>query len=245
MAAPAAPEPVLAASHVRFASVLLDVVGDLLPLAAGVALSPIPIVAVVLVLSSSHARSTGPAFALGWVVGLAAVTSIVVVLASGADDPDSGSSTAVDLARIAAGVGLIFLAVKTWRGRPRDGEEPPIPAWMASIDSLNPAKGFVTGTALSGANPKNLVLAGAAGASIASAGLTGSETAVAVGVFVALASSTVVGAVVVNLVAAERSAAALASVKQFMLAHNAAIMMAILLLLGVKVLGDGISGLAG
>ena len=44
---------------------LLDVIGDLLP--AAVALSPIPIVAVVLVLGSPGARTAGPAFALGWV----------------------------------------------------------------------------------------------------------------------------------------------------------------------------------
>jgi hypothetical protein len=45
--------------------VLSQAIGDLLPAAAAVALSPIPIVAIVLVLHSPDARVNGPAFALG------------------------------------------------------------------------------------------------------------------------------------------------------------------------------------
>ncbi len=60
---------------------LTDVIGDLLPAAAAVALSPIPIVAVVLVLGSPQARTAGPAFAIGWVVGLGAVSVAVTLLA--------------------------------------------------------------------------------------------------------------------------------------------------------------------
>ena len=71
-------------------------IGDLLPSAIGVALSPVPIIAVILMLGTPKARSNGPAFALGWVIGLIVVSVIVILLASDADDADSGSSTAVD-----------------------------------------------------------------------------------------------------------------------------------------------------
>jgi hypothetical protein len=37
-----------------------DAIGDLLPSAVGIALSPIPIVAVILMLGTPRARSTGP-----------------------------------------------------------------------------------------------------------------------------------------------------------------------------------------
>ena len=49
---------------------LSDAIGGLLPSAVGVALSPIPIIAVILMLDTPKARSNGPAFALGWVFGL-------------------------------------------------------------------------------------------------------------------------------------------------------------------------------
>lgn len=64
------------------------------------------------------------------------------------------------------------------------------------------------------------------------------------GVFVVLASVTVVGPVLFYLVARDRAEAPLASVKDFMAAHNAVIMMVILLVIGAKVLGDGLGGLA-
>ena len=47
-----------------------EAIGQSLPLAIGVALSPIPIIAVVLMLTTPRARANGPAFVLGWLVGL-------------------------------------------------------------------------------------------------------------------------------------------------------------------------------
>ncbi len=64
-------------------------IGDLLPSAVGVALSPVPIIAVIMMLGTPKARSNGPAFAVGWVAGLVIVSVIVVLVASGSDDPDS------------------------------------------------------------------------------------------------------------------------------------------------------------
>ena len=60
-----------------------DAIGDLLPSALAVALSPIPIVAIVLVLGAPHARTAGPAFAIGWIAGLLAVSVVVVLLGDG------------------------------------------------------------------------------------------------------------------------------------------------------------------
>jgi hypothetical protein len=45
-----------------------EAIGQSLPLAIGVALSPIPIIAVVLMLTTPRARSNGPAFVVGWLV---------------------------------------------------------------------------------------------------------------------------------------------------------------------------------
>ena len=55
--------------------------GEVLPSAVGVALSPVPIIAVILMLGTPRARSNGPAFAVGWVLGLVAVSLLVLVVA--------------------------------------------------------------------------------------------------------------------------------------------------------------------
>jgi len=71
------------------AGTLSDAIGGLLPSAFAVALSPIPIVAVVVVLGSRRARTAGPAFALGWIAGLLAVSMVVVLLVGSGSDSDS------------------------------------------------------------------------------------------------------------------------------------------------------------
>jgi threonine/homoserine/homoserine lactone efflux protein len=93
----------------------------------------------------------------------------------------------------------------------------------------------------SGANPKNLALTLAAAASIAEAGLDQADEAIAIVVFVALGSVTVAGAVLFYLVDAKRAARPLDAIKRFMSDNNAVIMMVVLLLLGAKLLGDGLA----
>jgi hypothetical protein len=44
---------------------LTEAIGDLLPSAIGVAISPVPIIAVILMLGTPNARATGAAFAAG------------------------------------------------------------------------------------------------------------------------------------------------------------------------------------
>ena len=61
--------------------------------------------------------------------------------------------------------------------------------------------------------------------------------------FVAIASISVVGPVVAYLVAPEEAAGALGHLKVFMVDNNAVIVMIVLLLLGAKLLGQGLGGL--
>jgi threonine/homoserine/homoserine lactone efflux protein len=223
---------------------LEQAIGSLLPSAVGVALSPIPIIAVILMLGTPRARSNGPAFAAGWVLGLVVVSVIVLVVASGADDPDSAASSGVDWVQVAIGLLFFAMAGRQWRSRPRAGEEPHLPKWMAAIDRFTAGRSFVLGAGLSAVNPKNLALTLAAAASIAQAGLSTGDTTIAVAVFVVIASVTVVGPVLFYLVARDAATGALASMKEFMAEHNAVIMMVVLVVLGAKLLGAGFAGAA-
>ena len=144
--------------------------GDLLPAALGIALSPPPIIAVVVLLGTPRARITGPAFAFGWILGLAAVVAVA---------------------------SLVF-----------DDAEKQVSA-----------------------------------ASVAETGLDGTSTTIVVAAFVMLCSVITVGAVLFHLAAPERASTHFATIKQFMADHGAVMTTVILLLLGAKLLGDGISGL--
>ena len=186
-------------------TLLNDVIGDLLPSAIAVALSPIPIVAIVLVLGAPRARTAGPAFALGWIGGLLAVSVIVVLVLGAGSDPDS-DDPGISWLKVAIGILFLVMAANQWKKRPKEGQEPETPKWMATIDTATPSKAAVLGAALSGANPKNLALTLAAAASIAESGLDQADKAIAIAVFVALGSVTVAGAVLFYLVDAKRAA---------------------------------------
>lgn len=223
---------------------LWQTIGTLLPAAIGVALSPVPIIAIILVLGTPRARSAGLAFSLGWTTGLTVVVAIVTALVGAGDGDDAAPSTFVSWLRIAIGVLFLALAVEQWRGRPARGVRSEPPRWMATIGQMPANRALLLGAALAGANPKNLALAVSAAASIGDGGLSAGGEVVAAVVFVLLGSVTVAGPTIWYLIAPTRAARPLDSIKDFMTEHNAVIMMTVLLLLGVNVLGNGIGGLA-
>src|SRR3954454_4887734 len=103
-------------------------IGQILPTAVGVALSPLPIVAVVLMLVTPRGRLNGPAFIIGWWVGLAIVGTIVFAVARGADASSDGTSaTWVNRLKLILGVLLLLLATKQWKGRPEGDAQPVMP----------------------------------------------------------------------------------------------------------------------
>jgi threonine/homoserine/homoserine lactone efflux protein len=220
---------------------LNEAIGGLLPSALAIALSPIPIVAVVLVLGGSKAATAGPAFAAGWIAGLLCVSVVVVLLLSGVSG--SGEDTGIDWFNVAVGVLFLLMAAKQWTKRTKPGQEPTQPGWMATMDSATTPRAALLGAALSGANPKNLALTLTAAASISEAGLDAGQTAISLAVLIALGSLTVTGSVLFYMIDADRAARPLAAVKQFMSDNNTVIMMVVLLLLGAKLIGDGLGHL--
>ncbi|MFB7781146.1 GAP family protein [Streptomyces vinaceus] len=222
---------------------LVQAVGAMLPAALAVALSPFPLIGIVLILSGTQGRRNGLLFAAGWMAGLTIAATVVAVLLGGADAPESASSDVADWGRVLAGGALIVLGVRKWWGRPRAGEQAEPPRWMASLDDATAGRALLLGALLSGANPKNLVLTASAAASIVEAGAHDVGLAAAVALFVLIASSTVLGAVGMHLAGGRRAATFLDGVRQFMVTNSTVITVLVLVLLGASILGDGLSGL--
>lgn len=221
-----------------------DVGGQILPIAVGVALSPVPIIAVVLMLTTDRGRVNGPAFVLGWIAGLAVAGTAILLLAGQADASDGGEpATWVGVLKLLLGLGLLALAVKQWRGRPADSEVAELPSWMQKIDGFAPGRALALAVALAAVNPKNLLLTVGAATTIAHAGLEAGEQAVALGVFILVASLGIGAPVAIYFALGEKSASLLGGLKDWMAHNNAAIMTVLLLVLGAKLLGDGITAL--
>jgi hypothetical protein len=220
-------------------------IGGSLPLAVGIALSPIPIIAVVLMLTSRKARVNGPAFILGWLTGLGIIGVIVLSLAGTGGASKSGSPAAwVSWVKIALGVLLLLVAARQFRSRPHEGEEPQMPKWMASIDKTTPLAALGLAALLSGANPKNLLLAVGGAATIAQTGISGAQQAIAYLIFALIGTLGVGIPVGIYFVMGKRSEKLLAALKDWMSAHNAVIMSVLCLIIAAKLIGDAISSLA-
>ena len=221
-----------------------EAVGQSLPLAVGVALSPVPIIAVVLMLATPRARANGPAFVVGWLVGLGVVGAIVLALAGPGGASEDGQPAAwVSWLKLLLGLMLLLVAMRQFRGRPRGDEEAPLPKWMGAIDRFGPAQALGGGAVLAGANPKNLLLAVAAAAAIAQTGIPGGQQAVAYAVFAVVGTLGVGAPVGIYFAMGEQSAQLLGRLKDWMGQHNAVIMAVLCLVIGVKLLGDGLGAL--
>jgi threonine/homoserine/homoserine lactone efflux protein len=222
-----------------------DAIGQILSLGVGVALSPVPIIAVVLMLGTARARANGPAFVLGWVIGLSVVGTIILLAAGGADASESGEpATWVDVLKLVLGCLLALLAVQQWRGRPREGDEAALPKWMQTIDTFGPGKALAMGALLSGVNPKNLLLTLAAASAIAQTGIDTGSQAVALAVFVAVGTLGPGLPVAIYFAMGVRAKHVLDGLRLWMGAHNSAIMAVLCLVIGAKLIGDAITGLA-
>jgi cytochrome c biogenesis protein CcdA len=221
-------------------------IGQAIPFAVGVALSPVPIIAVVLMLASAKGPVSGPAFLAGWVLGLAVLGTIVLLAASGAGATNSGApANWVSILKLVLGVLLLALAVKQWNGRPEEGIEPKLPAWMKTIDTFSPIRSASIAAVLSSINPKNLILVVGGAASIAQTGATSGQQAAALAVFIAIASLGVGTPVAIYFVMGDRAATVLGGLRDWMASENATIMAVLFLVFGAKLIGDAISTLSG
>jgi hypothetical protein len=219
-----------------------EVIGDVLPLALGVAISPIPIIAAILMLLSPRARATSVGFLAGWVLGVAGALTVFVLLGSLLPPgDDAGSTPIVGTIRIIIGALFLVLAVGQWRKRPKPGADPVLPKWMSAVESMRPIASFGLGFALAALNPKNLLMAAAAGVAVGSSGLTVGEQLVPGAIFVVLAISTVAVPVIAYLVASERMARPLEGLRSWLVANSATVMTVLLLVIGVVNIGKGVA----
>lgn len=216
-------------------------ISAILGFAVGVAISPVPIIAVILMLFSERARVNGPMFLLGWVVALAAVCGVSYALAV-QGDASTSSTTGDTIAwgKIVFGVLFLLLAARNWRSRPEPGAAAEMPKWMAGIDSLGPTKALGLSVLLAGVNPKNLMLSLAAGTALAQLGLPTNEAVWSLLVFVVIASLTIAVPVIYYLVGGGHAKGHLDGLKNWLAVHNDAVMAVLFLVFGVDLIAKGL-----
>jgi hypothetical protein len=221
------------------------VLGHELGNAAGVMISPLPIIAMILILATPGGRLSGSVFAAGWLVGLSALGAVTLAVSGPAGASKNGQPADwVGGLKFVIGVLLVLLGLRLWHRRPKDVTQAELPTWMAAIDHFTPVKICGLALVLSAANAKNAGLTIAAAAGISSSGVPTGQQIAALAAFVLIGSLGILTPLAVFLIAGERARNTLTSWKTWAAQHNAAIMAVLFFVLGMKLLGEGIEILA-
>lgn len=217
-------------------------ISEVLPFAIGIAISPIPIIAIVLILFSDRATVNGLAFLVGWMAGLAVVGTVVYLFADAANAAsDATTSDTISWGKVALGVLLLGLARRNFAKRPTPGQPEELPKWMATVETITPVKAVGLAIVLSVVNPKNLILAVGAAAGLGQLGVSTEDAVVALVVFVVVASLSILFAVGYELVGGRRAHATLDHMKEWMTEHNHAVMAVLFLVFGVVLISKGLN----
>ena len=217
---------------------LIDAIGYSLPMALGVGFSPLPIAAVVTLLISAR-PANAPAFLLGWMTGIF-VIGIIVFLIPGLDTASGEPTPLSAWVRLVVGVILLLLAVRQWRRRLSADDPDAAPKMFSKLGSLGTAKTSIMGFFMSAFNPKNLFLTYAGAATIDASMATPSQQAIALILYVIVASSGVGFPIIGHILFADRANATLLRLRDWMTRYNAIMVTSLLTIFGVLIIGNGV-----
>ena len=212
----------------------------LIPLALVISLSPLSIIPAVLVLQAPRGRASGLAFLGGWLFGLTALTAVFVAASDLLGGLHKSPPAWASWLRVVLGLALIAFGVYRWLTRRAHTESP---TWMRSFVTITPTRAGITGLVLVLVRLEVLIISAAAGLAIGSSGLSATGAWSAAAVFIAVAASSVAIPVLAYAGAGERLDDAMARLKDWMEQHNAALVAAVLVVIGLMVLYNGIHAL--
>ena len=220
------------------------VIGDILPLALGIAIGPLPVIAVILLLTGERGRSKGLAYLVGWLVGLLLLMMSIFLLVHRQDfSRGSSPSLLVSWLTLLAGIGLLLAAYYIWRRRPASDVRPELPGWLKTIHQIRPLVALAVGFFLGLVSLKNLVFATAAASQIGQAHLAVTQALLVILIFIVIASLGVASPVYVSFAKGKQAEAILANWEQWLSLNNTTILCVLCLIIGADLLGDGLGAL--
>ena len=202
--------------------------------------SPGSVVTVIALLSMPNGRLRVVAFLVGWIFAIGVISILVVEVLRGQDfhSRHTTPSRAASAAELVIGCVLVILALWAYRHPSHKPKSQAPPKWLTRIEHTHPLLGFLVGMLM-----LSYGLTFAAAAETLKAHPSDVEAAIVGLVFAATSIITVAAPLAVVLVAPERSATALASGRDWLLAHSRAIALIALMVIGAALMARGIHDL--
>ena len=168
-----------------------EAIGEMLPLAVAISISPLPIIAMLVLLMSPRARTSTPAFMPGWMAAI--VTALMVFSAvSGRFSQGGGTRSWTIIVKIALGTIFVYLGYREWRARPKPGQPAQLPHWLDTVEHMRPLAAAGAGFVLYVANPKNLAVGLSAAVAFASGHLSTGSASIVAAIYLLVSASTIV-----------------------------------------------------
>ena len=218
-------------------SLLGHVVAEFFPLAVGVALSPLPLIAAVIVSLAAGGRGRAAALVAGRFLGVVVVVGVFAALSELFADA-GGSEVVLAALNVLLGLAMMVFGVLTWVRRPRGDAADTPPKWMASLTGITGPSAFGLGFTLSVANIKELAFGAGAGILIGSTLTEAPPTIAAVAIFAAIGSVTAALPVAAVLLGGERIRPALDRLHGGLMRSSRTITAVVLVLFGAVLLAS-------
>lgn len=225
-----------------------DLIGKLMPLAIGVAVSPIPLLAVLIMLTSQRAMKNAVTLICGWVMVIVTIGLGGLLIFIGREFKGIGGTGGHvdDVANLVVGGILLLLGVARYlRQRKGVARDSGVSRLLEIIDRIKPSNAFLLGVGTVVVNPKNILVTLSAVGLILASGLGFGNSFLALLVFVGVSTSSLALPVALCLVSPRRSADILAKWKEWLLRHNKEVVAYLLLFLGLLLMVTGLLGLLG
>jgi len=218
---------------------MIEALKDAFPMSLGLALSPFPLIAIIIILMTPKAKSNSLWFLLGWILGIYGIGLLILII-PGLDSKHSMPSVYSGVIRIVLGLSLLFFAFKTWLNRPGSEDEIVTPKLFLSIDKFGLRKSMLTGFLFSAANVKNMAFS-AAGAVRINQSLPENESIfIAMLLFSLIGSLTLLFPVMVYVFAEKKIEPTFLIWKKWLIKNNAILLIILLGTIGLMLLKSGI-----
>ncbi|MEY2226388.1 GAP family protein [Streptomyces sp. BF23-19] len=213
---------------------------DLMLIALAIALYPLPMMAFILVVSSTRGVWKGLAFLLAWLANLVAVIAIVLALTGGQPpSPRSPPGLAALAAKLAIGVGLVVYGARRYRRmKGKAAQDATAEPSRVEVGSVWAAAGLAVLI-----QPWGMVAAGAT--TVIEADTSHATTFIALFGFCLLASSGLLAAELYMVFAPEAAQDRLLRMRAWMEGHKDEAIVFVCLLLGLWLTGQSIYELTG
>jgi len=196
-----------------------EAIGQLIPIALAAAVSTIPIMATILILVSDNRDQAAFPYSIGWVVGAAVFVTVATVAAEFLPEGRLRNRDApVGALEIVIGGAMIVFGLLALRRRQAESTGR-MPRWLTRVDSLDSVPAFGLGLALN-VRPKALLLVAAAGLILRTASLDAEADVIAIAVYTAVATSTVVAPVLLTFLSPDRMRPRLQAARDWLTTHG-------------------------